>query len=348
MDTGMVKGMLKKGQKKVWRFCLGASCYILPCPDRSTRARLLKNSALLAYVLVLIGFQLSVYRLSPRILGFATDIILADLYSTVNERRVEAGVGSLEIDSRLEAAAAAKAQDMFTKNYWAHYAPDGSTTPWQFIIGSGYVYKFAGENLAKDFDTSVSVVEAWIASPSHCSNLLNDSYQDIGMAVVNGTLLGKETTLVVQMFGTPQAVAAEPTPSTPSSPSGGVAGTTGSPDSEPAAEPEPTPEPEPEPASLEGPTEERVAVSYPTALVDVEVPLWTRIKGVVNPVSSPKTIPLGLGFVLIGLFTLDEAIMLRGGLTREEMRRTGENVAHVSVLGLLMVLVWFAKTGGVL
>jgi len=40
--------------------------------------------------------------------------------------------------------------------------------------------------------------------------------------------------------------------------------------------------------------------------------------------------------------------MLRGGLTREEVKRTGENIAHVVVLALLMVLVWLTRTGGIL
>lgn len=338
----MVKGILSSSRKKAWRFCVGAACYILPYPERNTRARLLKNSALFAYVLVLIAFQLYICRLSPLILGFATDIRVADIYQIVNEKRSVAGVAPLKSSPQLEQAATAKAQDMFAKNYWAHYAPDGSTTPWQFIIESGYVYEFAGENLAKDFDTSVSVVEAWLASPSHQANLLNDCYQDVGVVAVNGTLLGEETTLIVQMFGTSQPTTVAETP-TPVSPPSSVAGTTGEPSGSEVAL-----EPEPEPVSLVGPEEERVAISHPAALTSVEVPLLTRVRGIVNPVASPKVIPLGLGIVLIGLFTLDEVVMLREGLTREEMRRTGENLAHVSILGLLMALVWFTKTGGIL
>jgi len=342
----MVKRVLKAGRKRFWHFCLKNACFILPYPERGTRARLLKNSSLSAYVLVLIIFQLYVYHLSPQILGFATNIIVSDLYQETNEKRIEAGVAPLEVDSRLEQAALAKAQDMFSKDYWAHYAPDGSTTPWQFIISAGYTYKFAGENLARGFDTSVSVVEAWMASPSHRANLLADCYQNIGIAVVNGDLLGKETTLVVQMFGTLQPVVvpetSEPVSSAPSStlPSD-VAGTSGSPAETPAAA-----EPEPEPASVVGPSE--VAISQPAALTDVVVSPLARVARVVNPVSSPKVIPLGFGFMLMGLFALDELAMLRGGLTREEMRRTGENIAHVSLLGLLMVLVLLTKTGGVL
>jgi len=43
-----------------------------------------------------------------------------------------------------------------------------------------------------------------MGSPSHRANLLNKNYKEIGFAVVNGTLNGYETTLVVQMFGQPR------------------------------------------------------------------------------------------------------------------------------------------------
>ena len=40
-------------------------------------------------------------------------------------------------------------------------------------------------------------------STSHRENLLKKDYTDVGFAVVNGTLNGEQTTLVVQMFAKP-------------------------------------------------------------------------------------------------------------------------------------------------
>ncbi len=332
--------MLKKARQKAIRFCVRNVCFILPYPDSGVRARFLKNSALFLYVLVLLSFQFYVYRLSPRILGFATDININDLYSLTNQERVAAGLSKLSRNSKLEKAALSKAKDMFAKDYWAHYAPDGSTTPWQFITQFGYAYKLAGENLAKDFDTSAAVVAAWIASPSHRANILGTDYKDIGMVVVNGAILGEETTLVVQMFGTPLASTTAAAPSqggTASEPSGGAAGA------------ETEPEPEPEPVTVVGPTEEkRAAVSQPEELTAVGITPVQMVAQVFNPVSSPKTIPLGFGFFLLGLFTLDEVVMLRDGLTRDELKRTGENIAHMVILGVLMVVVCLARTGGII
>lgn len=42
-------------------------------------------------------------------------------------------------------------------------------------------------------------------SPTHKENIINPKYKEIGIGVVNGTLGGIKTTLVVQHFGTPLA-----------------------------------------------------------------------------------------------------------------------------------------------
>ena len=41
-----------------------------------------------------------------------------------------------------------------------------------------------------------------MASPTHKANIVSANYKEIGVAVMDGVLLGKQVTLVVQMFGT--------------------------------------------------------------------------------------------------------------------------------------------------
>ena len=139
---------------------------------------------------------------SGDVLGFATDISIDKLYQLTNTIRQQNQLSSLTYNEQLALAAQKKAQDMFQKNYWSHYGPDGAT-PWDFILTSGYRYEFAGENLAKNFLFSQGVVDAWMASPSHKENILRKDYSEVGFAVVNGVLNGEETTLVVEMFGKP-------------------------------------------------------------------------------------------------------------------------------------------------
>lgn len=146
----------------------------------------------------------------PQVLGYATNVTTSDVLKLSNQERIDNGLAPLVINQKLVSAASAKANDMFIKNYWAHNAPDG-TTPWSFIDSSGYDFLVAGENLAKGFSISSGVVAGWMNSPTHKENVLNTNFKEVGYAVINGELLGEETTLVVAMYGaqnTPEPIAA--------------------------------------------------------------------------------------------------------------------------------------------
>jgi hypothetical protein len=190
----------------------------LPHATNNHRAKILHIDSLLLYALVFAVFNFGlrfVHKQMPDVLGYATDIHVEQLLGDTNTQRAAQGLNPLTLNPQLSAAAAQKATDMFAKGYWAHNSPTGST-PWDFISGSGYHYVVAGENLAKNFTTSQAVVDAWMASPTHRDNIVKPSYRDIGFAVVNGTLNGEETTLVVQMFGsTTESLASKLTPPAP-------------------------------------------------------------------------------------------------------------------------------------
>lgn len=136
----------------------------------------------------------------PSVLGISTDITSQELLIFLNQEREKNNLGTLSLNPELSAAAREKANDMFSKNYWSHDSPDGKT-PWDFIKDSGYIYVYAGENLARGFTTSEDVTKAWMESPSHRENMLSSNYSDVGFAVVIGELDGEETVLVVQEFG---------------------------------------------------------------------------------------------------------------------------------------------------
>jgi hypothetical protein len=143
------------------------------------------------------------HRQYPAVLGDATSAMtVADLLKYTNMQRVANGLAPLNLNPELTHAAQLKAKDMFAKDYWAHVSPDG-TTPWVWIKDSGYDYLYAGENLARGFNSSSDVVTAWMNSPEHRANMLSSNYTDIGFAIQSGTLTGTDTTLVVQEFGSP-------------------------------------------------------------------------------------------------------------------------------------------------
>ncbi|MCL5785013.1 MAG: CAP domain-containing protein [Patescibacteria group bacterium] len=179
------------------------SPFFLPHPQTHKKAHLLSWHALLIYLLLFVLLRtgldvVSVYK--PGVLGVNSQITIQQIIEDTNIERQKDGLPPLMENSLLDEAASRKAQNMFEENYWAHFSPSGKD-PWGFILGAGYKFSYAGENLARNFYTSEDVVQAWMNSPSHRDNLLNSHYQDIGIAVVDGVLQGQKTTLVVQEFG---------------------------------------------------------------------------------------------------------------------------------------------------
>lgn len=176
----------------------------LPHHSNDQKPRILHHSSILVIAFVLLLFQLSLNILKqskPEILGYASRISIDEVFKLVNEKRSEAGLSPLKLDSALSQAARNKGEDMLNKDYWAHVSPDG-VEPWKFFLDVGYKYRYAGENLARDFSDAASVVSAWMASPTHRDNILSPKYEDIGLAVVEGDLSGTDATIVVQLFGT--------------------------------------------------------------------------------------------------------------------------------------------------
>ncbi len=181
----------------------------LPHHTNNQRAKILHPSALSIIIGCFAVFQVLIGQVItrfPDILGYASQIPAGEIVQLTNSERQTRGLSQLRLDPGLSAAALQKASDMFARNYWAHVSPSG-VQPWFFITQAGYTYRYAGENLARDFSDPKSIVQAWLNSPTHRDNLLNSRYEDIGVAVVDGTLEGKDTTLVVQMFGTKLASA---------------------------------------------------------------------------------------------------------------------------------------------
>lgn len=187
--------------------------WFLPHKETHQKAHLISWHGLLIYILLFMLLQVSFSifaQIKPGVLGIDAKIDQKKVIELTNIEREKIGLPPVTESSFLDTAAVAKAANMFEENYWAHFAPSGKT-PWDFMQRAGYKFSYAGENLAKNFYTSEEVVAAWMASPSHKENIVNSKYREIGIAVVDGTLNGQKTTLVVQMFGTTQALAQAPT-----------------------------------------------------------------------------------------------------------------------------------------
>lgn len=150
--------------------------------------------------------------INKNVLGYATDMSISTLLSGTNNQRVANGLGALALNSMLDNAAQAKAQDMMTHDYWSHVSPTG-VTPWYWITHAGYSYQTAGENLAYGFASASDTITGWMNSPEHRANILNTTYTQVGFGIINapnyqGT--GPET-IVVAMYAEPY-ITATPAP----------------------------------------------------------------------------------------------------------------------------------------
>ncbi len=175
----------------------------LPRPSNNYRAKILHHSVLLSFLILVLSITVTLptwVQSFPQILGTSVDITSQKLLDATNKKRAEKGLSPLKMNTELAKAASEKANYMFSKNFWAHNAPDG-TTPWVFIKATGYEYTYAGENLARGFTSTDDVVKAWMESPTHRENMLSGNYEDIGFAIEQGTLNGEDTILVVEMLG---------------------------------------------------------------------------------------------------------------------------------------------------
>jgi len=114
----------------------------------------------------------------------------------------------LRLDSELVGVARQKSEDMATKDYLAHTAPDGATTASIIMDKDANFQGLLGENIAAEHYTAQigvdpdkfarEFVEGWLKSEAHKQNLAYPSYDRTGVgAAVNG-----DTVYVTQLFAT--------------------------------------------------------------------------------------------------------------------------------------------------
>jgi hypothetical protein len=157
------------------------------------------SMALIAVFLLFISASTIFYIKNTNMTATVLPAVLVDL---TNNARVSSNTQTLTRNTVLDNAARMKAEDMVAQGYFAHTSPKG-VTPWHWFDKAGYYFSYAGENLAINFTESADVENAWLASPTHKANILNNNFTEIGIATMDGIYQGRPTTYVVQMFGKP-------------------------------------------------------------------------------------------------------------------------------------------------
>ncbi|MCL2280346.1 CAP domain-containing protein [Candidatus Saccharibacteria bacterium] len=197
-------GKVRRNQYHLGRRVIrGVESVLIPNSRNNYQPFLIRRYGLLAVVILVLIIQVFFFTIRDgHILGDNPSITSSQLLAQTNAERSRNGLTALKLNDELTAAAHAKARNMLDVGYWAHNAPDG-TTPWQWMIDAGYDHVDAGENLARGFNTTASIIEAWMDSPEHRANILHASFTDVGFAAIDGTMDGHDVTLVVALYGRP-------------------------------------------------------------------------------------------------------------------------------------------------
>ncbi len=310
-------------------------------PRRSNnhRPRILHPEGFLVLAMLAVGFSLFLHSSTVistkagEVLGFSSSITAAQVVTQTNAERAKVGLPPLTVNDKLNQAATMKGQHMFSHQYWAHVAPDG-TQPWQFFKNVGYHYNTAGENLARDFDNTGDMVAAWMASPTHRANMINSRYTEIGVAVINGTLLGTETTLVVQLFGRPQTQVAQILPDEKVKAAQDVA---------PAGEAQPAGAPQSELAYAQAqPTIINEGGQKAEILGSGVMPITSlKVPPLFSPLQLTKSFFLAI-IIMIVLTLMYDAFVMRNQNT---VRLVGKNFAHLLLFCVVAFLLILFKGG---
>lgn len=126
-----------------------------------------------------------------------------------NQQRAKAGLKPVVASRLLSQVARAHARNMADQKMLAHTL-DGKRFD-QRIEEAGYRFSAVAENIA-NARTAKSSIEMWMGSEAHRRNMLNPTYQEIGIGQAAGA---KGHKYWVQVFATPTAL--EPAPAAPQS-----------------------------------------------------------------------------------------------------------------------------------
>lgn len=325
--------------------------WFVPHVSNNFRAKILHNTGWLAVIGIFLALQLFTRTLDSsaiHILGFTSSITIDEVVSKTNAERAAQGLQPLRYNETLADAARRKAANMFEENYWAHNSPSGKS-PWVWFTAAGYKYAHAGENLGKDFGSTDRLVSAWMGSPTHKANIVSDKFNEIGIAVVPGSLLGQDTVLVVQLFGSTSNQGQVPvtTSETPqvAEVRGAVVPVSKSAATTPVITPAPTstgapvPTPTPTPAPTMMPVENEVMELKELESV-IENPTLNRI----NEFDVRRAMSLVTTGLLILVLLADVLI----AESRQLSRRVGKNWGHIVFINVILILVAIVNAGQII
>jgi len=140
---------------------------------------------------------------SPKIEG--GELTVGGIIEETNKRRENLGYSLLIEDETLNRTASKKIDDMFEGQYFAHISPKGEGVG-DIAESLGYKFILIGDNLAMgNYSDDEDVVNAWMDSPGHRRNILDQRYEKIGVSAREGEYEERKIWMAVQVFSLPQS-----------------------------------------------------------------------------------------------------------------------------------------------
>lgn len=119
----------------------------------------------------------SVYRINAR----DAAAVQFRMLDSVNAIRQRAGVSPVELDSRLNAAAATHARDMSIQNRPWLFGSDGSS-PLDRARRVGFPGRLLGENISESYETELQTLAAWMGQADTRAVIVDPNARFMGFA----------------------------------------------------------------------------------------------------------------------------------------------------------------------
>lgn len=103
------------------------------------------------------------------------------MVDSINALRRAAGLGELQLNSQLTAAAATHSRDMSVQNRPWHFGSDGSS-PLERVKRTGYPGRMLGENISETYETELETLSAWMDLPDTRSVIMDPAAREVGFA----------------------------------------------------------------------------------------------------------------------------------------------------------------------
>lgn len=117
------------------------------------------------------------YKISAR----DTGPIQFRMLDSVNALRAASGAQSVQLNAKLNAAAATHSRDMALQNRPWHFGSDGSS-PLDRVQRVGYTGLLLGENISETYETELETLAAWMEQSDTRSVILDSRATNVGFS----------------------------------------------------------------------------------------------------------------------------------------------------------------------